>query len=202
MDVSFIEANGEKWYPGMELHGEGIFISTVDGLLPKLNGKRAEEWYKAYSLQYNYDSTLFRYGNQKVEVHPLFVYLHTLSHSIIRSLSIDSGYSSSAIHERIYLDTKGKKPRGGVIIYATQPGSDGTSGGLISQVDSFQHIYDSAIDSLQSCSNDPLCIQDQFGADGTRVNGSSCYGCTLISETACTHRNLWLDRGLILENIP
>ena len=202
VDVSFTSKTGEKWYPGMELHGEGIFISTADGLLLGLKGNRAQEWDRAHSSPANYDSTLFRDEKHRVEFHPHFVHLHTLSHSIIRSLSVDSGYSSSALRERVYLNIDGKNARGGFLIYATQPGSDGTSGGLISLVDSFQHIYDSAMDSLLSCSNDPLCIEDHFSADGTRVNGSSCYGCTLISETSCEHRNLWLDRGLVLENIP
>ena len=202
VDVSFTGSAGEKWYPGMELHGEGIFISTVNGLLPELNGDRAREWTRAHSSPANYDSTLFRDEQHRVELHPLFVYLHTISHSIIRSLSVDSGYSSSALRERVYLNIDGKTPKGGFLIYATQPGSDGTSGGLISLVDSFQHIYDSAMDSLISCSNDPLCIEDHFSANGTRVNGSSCYGCTLISETSCEHRNMWLDRGLVRENMP
>jgi hypothetical protein len=202
VDVSFSTDRGEQWYPGMELYGEGIFISTVDGSLPALNGNRAEEWTRAYSLPANYDSALFRDEKHRVELHPLFVHLHTLSHAIIRSLSVDSGYSSSSLRERVYLNIDGKNPRGGFLVYATQPGSDGTSGGLISLVDSFQHVYDSAIDSLRSCSNDPLCIEDHFSADGTRFNGSSCYGCTLISETSCEHRNMWLDRGLILENLP
>lgn len=199
VDISFVRDNKEKWYPGMELHGEGIFISTKDGLLPALNGGRSKEWERAFSSHTNYDSNLFRDDKYRDELHPLFVYLHTLSHSIIRSLSVDSGYSSSALRERVYFDINGPKPRGGFLIYATQPGSDGTSGGLISLASSFQHIYDVAINSILSCSNDPLCIDDYFSADGLKVNGSSCYGCTLISETSCEHRNLWLDRGVVLE---
>ncbi len=202
VDVSFIDEGGQKWYPGMELHGEGIFISTVDGMLTGLNGKKANEWNKAYPSSSHYDSVLFRDENHRVELNPLFVYLHTLSHSIIRSLSVDSGYSSSALRERVYLNFHEKKPIGGILIYATQPGGDGTSGGLISLVDSFQHVYDSAIHSLQFCSNDPLCLEDSSVANAKRVNGSSCYGCTLVSETSCEHRNMWLDRGIILEDLP
>lgn len=200
--VSFTDRKGQKWYPGVEWHGEGIFISTHSGSFPELKGERAREWWHAYSsTSRNYDASLFRDDYHRVENHPLFVYLHTLSHAIIRSLSVDSGYSSSALRERVYLNTDGKELLGGILIYATQPGSEGTSGGLISLVNSFQHIYDSAINSLRSCSNDPLCIEEKFYPDGTRVNGSSCYGCTLISETSCEHRNIWLDRGLVLESL-
>ncbi|MEM0133678.1 MAG: DUF1998 domain-containing protein [Thermoplasmatales archaeon] len=200
VDVSFVNDNKEKWYPGMELHGEGIFISTEDGVLPNLKGDRIKEWKNAYESPTKYDPNLFRDDKYRDELHPFFVYFHTLSHLIIRSISANSGYSSSALRERIYLDINGPKPRGGFLIYATQPGSDGTSGGLISLVNSFQQIYDTATNSALSCSNDPLCIEDYFSADGLRVNGSCCYGCTLISETSCEHRNLWLDRGLVLED--
>ena len=202
VNVSFVKDNNERWYPGMELHGEGLFISTQDGVLPNLKGGRIKAWKSAYDSPTKYDSSLFRDDKYRDVLHPLFVYLHTLSHLIIRSVSANSGYSSSALRERIYLDIDGSKPRGGFIIYATQPGSDGTSGGLISLVNSFQQIYNTAINSVLFCSNDPLCIEDYFSADGLKVNGSSCYGCTLISETSCEHRNLWLDRGLVLEDMP
>lgn len=201
VDISFTDEIGKKWYPGIKLYGEGIFISTDNGLFPKLRGERAQEWNSAYSFPEKYQSILFRDENDRVELHPLFVYLHTLSHSIIRTISVDSGYSSTALRERVYLNNKGEKTYGGFLIYATQPGGDGTSGGLISLANSFQHIYDSSIGSLKSCSNDPLCIEDYFSANGTKVNGASCYCCTLISETSCEHRNMWLDRGLILENL-
>lgn len=201
VNVSFVKENKDRWYPGMELYGEGIFVSTDNGYLPQLVGKRAMEWEKAYTSSENSKSGLFRDEKYRDELNPLFVYLHSLSHSIIRSLSVESGYSSSSLRERIYLDVDSGPPRGGFIIYATQPGSDGTSGGLISLVHSFQYIYNMALDSLMTCSNDPLCIEDHFTANGLKANGSACYGCTLISENSCEHRNLWLDRGLILENI-
>ena len=200
VDVSFTDQNDNRWYPGMELRGEGLFISLRDGKIPALNGNRYNEWNNAFLSQIEYDTFLFRDKNFRDELHPDFVYFHTIAHSVMRYLSIDSGYSSTALRERIYIDPSGSEPRGGFLIYATQPGSDGTSGGLISMADSFQYIYNSAIHSIESCSNDPLCIEDRFIADGTKVNGSSCYACSLISETSCEHRNMWLDRGLVLED--
>ena len=197
--VSF-ERKGYNWYPGIELKGEGIFISTPNGYLPEPHGHRAGEWYRAYESPDKYNSAFFRDESHRIELHPLFVYLHTLSHSVIRSVSMVSGYSSTALRERVYLNVDAETPRGGFLIYATQPGNDGTSGGLISLADSFDKIYHSAINSLKHCSNDPLCIEDRFSANGNKTSGSSCYGCTLISETSCEHRNMWLDRGLVLDN--
>ena len=36
------------------------------------------------------------------ESHPMFVWWHTLAHHLIRTIQQDTGYSSSAITERIY----------------------------------------------------------------------------------------------------
>ena len=201
VDVSFTDNQKKKWYPGVILYGEGIFITFDEGILEMTLGETFKKWNKAFKQGKCYDKALFRDENYRDELHPYFVYLHTLSHAIIRSLSVDSGYSSSALRERIYLDCNSKSPKGGFLIYATQSGNDGTSGGLTALVSSIQKIYDRAVESLVTCSNDPICIEDSFVANNKRVNGSSCYGCTLISETSCEHRNLWLDRGIILEDI-
>ena len=86
------------------------------------------------------------------------------------------------------------------IFYATQPGSEGTLGGLIALVPSFQHIINAALEQLQTCSGDPLCRDQKF--DVGAYNGAACYGCLLLSETSCEHRNMWLDRNVMLENQP
>ena len=86
------------------------------------------------------------------------------------------------------------------MLYATQLGSEGTLGGLVALVPYFQGILDAAIENIQSCSADPLCLEHRFRPGN--YNGAACYGCLLLSETSCEHRNMWLDRNVFLENIP
>jgi len=187
MSVSF-DRGGRTWYPGVELFGEGIFIDVVDR--PTIvAGSRARAWQSLHAATPNPDPVQ----------HPVHVWWHSLSHRILTTLSVDSGYSSTAIRERVYLtfDDEGRA-RGGVLLYAVQPGGDGTLGGLISLADSFDRILDGALEDVATCSNDPLCAESpSAGADG-----AACYSCLLVSETSCEHRNRGLDRLLLVENLP
>jgi hypothetical protein len=117
----------------------------------------------------------------------------------LTALSVDSGYSSTAIRERTYLtfDSNGNSV-GGILLYTVQPGGDGTLGGLMSLVPSFSNILDDALRDTGTCSNDPLCAE----APGAGSDGAACYSCLLVSETSCEHRNRGLDRLLLLENLP
>src|SRR5205823_4694502 len=127
--------------------------------------------------------------------HPVHVWWHSLSHRLLRTLSIDSGYSSAAIRERTYLSSN-SDPRGGLLLFTVQPGGDGTLGGLIALADRFGEILTSSLVDIEDCSNDPLC----FEAPQVGAQGAACYSCLLASETSCEHRNLALDRLLLLDN--
>jgi hypothetical protein len=202
VDVSFQDRLGQKWYPGTEFLGEGIFIRFDNnegwGFNPK--GRSATVWQNNLQNRQTYNEHLFRDSQIRTELQPLFVWWHTLSHLLIRSIAEESGYSSASIRERIYFENDGQKMRGGVLLYATQPGSEGTLGGLIALVPNFQHIMNMAFDQLRTCSGDPLCIEHRFEQE--QYNGAACYSCLLLSETSCEHRNMWLDRNIMLENMP
>lgn len=200
--VDFLEG-GERWFPGVEYLGEGLFICLDDDEawhFP-LGGPAAANWERTHQNPVGYTRAVFR-SDEPDELHPVFVWWHTLSHLLLRSVSIDAGYSSSSIRERIFVqfDPRTGRARGGVILYATQPGSDGTLGGLIALAPHFQAILDRAMEMARSCSNDPLCSEQHF--EPGQYNGPACYGCQLVSETSCEHRNLWLDRELLNQNLP
>jgi uncharacterized protein DUF1998 len=199
VSVAFEDRDRQTWYPGVQFLGEGLFImcDEEEGWHPSLPPHVATPWQQAQT-SVSYPAYLFRTPTRRDELHPVFVWWHTLAHALIRAISIDAGYSSAAIRERVYIeiDTAKQRARGGIILYATQPGSEGSLGGLIALAPSFEHILDRATEMLSSCSNDPLCIDAKF-ADG-RYSGAACYGCLLISETSCEHRNLWLDRHTLL----
>lgn len=180
-------ADGISWVPGVELFGEGIFID-IPGPPLALEQQRADYWTRAFQLA-PADETL----------HPIHVWWHTLSHRLIRALSVDSGYSSASIAERVFSsqDPDGVR-RGGALLFTVQPGGDGTLGGLIGLVPRFERVLAAALADLNTCSNNPLC--EDCVPDG--INGSACYSCLLASETSCECRNIHLDRMLLLENLP
>jgi hypothetical protein len=182
---------GNEWYPGVELFGEGIFVETV-GDAPPLSDGRYESWRGRWAEQEGEDD-----GQPPTQ--PGHVWWHTLSHRLIRALSVDSGYSSAAIRERVYSSPGGGSGRGGgVLLYTVQPGGDGTLGGLVALTDHFGSILESALRDVDTCSNDPLCAE----APDAGEDGAACYSCTHLSETSCEYRNRGLDRLLLAENRP
>jgi len=204
VDITYQDSWGNKWLPGVEVRGEGIFLMLDEnnGWHFEMKGDAFTRWYKTYiNNSQEYPGNLFRCENARDELHPVFVWWHTLAHMINRVISIDSGYSAAAIRERIYIEIDDLgRARGGIFLYTVQPGSDGTLGGLISLVPHFENIILRAVENIENCSNDPVCIETAF-APG-RSTGAACYACSLISETSCEHRNLWLDRRMLVENIP
>ncbi|WP_147945487.1 DUF1998 domain-containing protein [Microbispora sp. CSR-4] len=177
------------WYPGVELFGEGIFLDLGDTHLT-LEGSRLHSW-EALHAQADDPDDLTK--------HPVHVWWHSLAHRLLWALSVDSGYSSAAIRERVYLNVdSGQATGGGVLLYTVQPGGDGTMGGMISLVDRFDRVLRRALGDVDTCSNDPLCEE----AIGSGAEGAACFSCLLASETSCEHRNHGLDRLLLAENLP
>jgi hypothetical protein len=127
-------------------------------------------------------------------LNPLFVWWHSLSHKFLSWLAIDSGYSAASIRERVYCNGT----EGGILLYTSQPGGDGSLGGLIGLTDRLQKILKDAYLSADFCSNDPFCDDIQVTKGG--YAGAACYACLFLPETSCEHRNMWLDRRLLQEN--
>lgn len=197
--------DGRDWYPGVELFGEGIFIDLDEENHPgnqvNLAGNSARTWLDAWQNPQNYVRVL-QSPEDRNQLHPLFVWWHTLAHRMINALSIDSGYSSAAVRERVFIDINSVtgEANGGILLYTVQPGGDGTLGGLIALVPGFERVLRVALHNLDACSNDPLCGEEQFGPG--KYNGAACYACSLVSETSCEHRNMRLDRNLLVDNLP
>ena len=180
------------------MFGEGIFVMLdSEGPHPSLTGDSVAAWEKVLQSHDLYPESLFRFQRRYLELNPVFVWWHTLSHLLIRAISLDSGYSGTSIRERVYLDINHALTRGGIILYTVQQGADGTLGGMLSLVPKFDSLLKLAAEQMHSCSNDPLCFEQKVKAGS--YAGSSCYACLLLSETSCEHRNMCLDRKLLME---
>jgi hypothetical protein len=198
----------ENWFPGVRYTGEGIFIrldepDVLESILQ--NNPVADKWNAIHHNEKQSPSLskfLFRDSeNSRDEIHPGFVWWHTFAHLLIRIISDECGYSSASIRERIYFKIdSNNKINGGILLYAAQPGAEGTSGGLISLVEHFDSFINKALEHVSTCSADPLC-QDT-SVDDQKINGACCYGCLMNSETSCEHRNMWLDRNVLSKSLP
>jgi len=186
----------EKWLPGVEQYGEGIYID----LNPNIMGQK--NWYPSGTSATIWDKTITSTPNTNDLVlwNALSVWWHTFSHRLINAMAIHSGYNSSSIRERLYLTkTSEGDLRGGILLYTTQPGGDGTLGGLTSLVPEFENILSLALDNIDRCSNDPLCEHAEI--DKVSKLGAACYSCEMVSETSCEHFNGYLHRGLLLDEV-
>lgn len=201
VDISYREA-GNTWFPGVKFVGEGLFVcmDAGDGWSGCVNGAHAKAWSEGAGDAGSYSDFVFRDADFRDELNPGFVWWHTLSHLLIRAIGEEAGYSPASIRERVYFESDGGRCRGGILLYATQPGNEGTLGGLIGLVPHMQKILRAALDKAASCSGDPLCGDAKFRKGG--YNGASCYACLMTSETSCEHQNMWLDRHVLTENMP
>ena len=106
VDLSFFDGQ-RQWYPGVELFGEGIFLDFASSVsseqpLSEMRGSATTNWFDAWISPSNVHQQTMPYAIH--ELHPVFVWWHTLSHRLINSLAIDSGYSSASIRERVFVD--------------------------------------------------------------------------------------------------
>lgn len=178
---------GDMWYPAYVGVGEGIFITSDLNPLEELNLQDIAKIWED-------NMPKFRLIKREGIKNPLFVWWHTLAHAIIKSLSISSGYASTSLHERVYVDNE--KGLGGILIYNTSPGDDSGMGGLVDTVKSFNIVLKNAMNSLLFCSNDPLCSYEKLEDNG--IVGAACHNCLLISETSCEVQNVLLDRHFFI----
>jgi hypothetical protein len=190
-----------SWLPAIEVRGEGIFLSLNEERLTRWEANpivsaRAEQSHRDYRNDWKN-----RYGSESEPTRTVtsrYMLCHTLSHALMRQLTLECGYSSASLQERIYADT-GDSLMAGILIYTATADSDGTLGGLQRQgrSDRLPGIIWRALRSIEWCSSDPLCISDMMSAQST-FSHSACHACVLAPETSCETHNSFLDRALLL----
>ena len=123
-----------------------------------------------------------------------YVLMHTFAHLLIKQMSMSSGYSSSAIRERIYFGDK----MSGILLYTGSADKEGSLGGLVElgNINRLNPIMKDAFQEALLCTNDPECLYN--APAGNNSNGAACHSCCMISETACENGNRMLDRGLVV----
>jgi hypothetical protein len=199
--VAKISLNHTSWLPAVENRGEGIFI--------QLQLDRVQEWeaqeivvQRVALIRQAYEQAWRdrdRPGVPPKEITPRLLLVHSLSHALIRQLSLSCGYSSASLRERLYVDTKQQWEMAGLLIFTSSPDADGTLGGLARQGETRNiiRIFEDSLTSMTWCSSDPLCIEG-IHSISEPANGSACHSCLLAAETSCEEFNAFLDRALLV----
>ncbi len=205
--ISPLSKSSPDWLPAAEIRGEGIFLrfrsETIDRWI-KGNPKLVE---RTFILEVRSRQMAEECGySRDYTITPRLLLVHSFSHALIRQISVESGYSSSALRERLYISEADherpamKRPvMNGVLIYTGSPDSEGSLGGLVRLADPqfLGPIIQKTLDNARWCGSDPVCLETDPNQSGERISGSACHCCLLLPETACEKFNRELDRAVL-----
>ena len=200
-EVARLSKKELDWLPAIEVRGEGIFLA--------LEGKRLKKWENRRDVKERVSECELRYVADWKErygadseppqaITPRYMLCHTLAHALMRQLTLDCGYASASLQERIYSGDEDDQ-MAGLLIYTATPDADGTLGGLERQgkASRIGITLMRAIKAIEWCSSDPLCITNIMGAMNS-FSHSVCHACCLAPETSCETFNRFLDRALLI----
>lgn len=192
------------WLPASEVRGEGIFIRLNEEALQTWESQSAvrqleREFFIAHKAWRS-----MRKQNPPEAGFPgiRFVLLHSLSHALMRQISLECGYTAASVRERLYCRgvSQERGPMAGILIYTAASDSEGTLGGLVQlgQPITLGRQIQNAMESMRICGSDPLCAEHSPVADGRAVHGACCHACLFAPETSCEKGNRFLDRSALV----
>lgn len=202
-NVAPLSKGHRNWLPAAEIRGEGLFLrfrtEAIDAWLaanPAVNARVA-------ILESRSAAIATARGYQRdYAITARLLLVHSFAHALIRTISIDCGYSSSALRERLYVSEPAgsRRAMNGVLVYTGSPDSEGSLGGLVRLADprQIERIVMRALRAARWCGSDPVCLEMDPAQSGDRVSGAACHCCLLVPETACEKFNRELDRTMLV----
>ena len=196
-----IPTKKQDWLPCAVKKGEGIFIVFNNDFINNcLKNNEIRQRLDDMIINHQEWESISKWPST-VDIDRQFILLHSISHLLIKELSLESGYNEASISERIY----SSKEMHGLLIYTTSTG-DGSFGGLVRQSKNLLTILEKALKHKSICSRDPICINENPKTMkekrlplNLRQNGSACFGCMLVPETSCENFNKMLDRKILVD---
>jgi Domain of unknown function (DUF1998) len=189
---------GATWLPAYVVLGEGLYIEFDEAAVarweesPRVSARAAK-------IADRFERVRSERGWHVRDVSARLVLVHTFAHIFMNELSFESGYSSAAIRERLYVSRE--TPMAGMLIYTAAGDAEGTMGGLVrlGHPGWLEPAVASALARAGWCSSDPVCMElGEAGQGPDSCNMAACHGCALVPETACEEYNKFLDRGLLV----
>jgi len=187
------EKDGFRFFhPPGNLDEYQILINSVEteGIIFKLNQEQLAKWLRNNeavgiidnkNLKEWFLKIAFLHGT--IEDNKVLIFLHTLSHSLIKTAPFFCGVDSNTIRE-ILLP--------GIPAFLLYNTTNSTLGSMKTMFDTkIDRWIDYAYNEIQSCIHDPVCNEDPHGA--------ACAGCILLSEISCSEFNANLDRRIPME---
>lgn len=204
IDPAPISRRSPTWVPADEVRGEGIFI--------EFNQARIDEWLAQPAIHAR-GRDFFDSHQKWREVRGIeppqegfpgmrYVLIHTFTHTLMRQLALECGYTAASIRERLYVrppEAEGG-PMAGALIYTAAADSEGTLGGLVSlgQPASLERHISQALEAARLCASDPLCAERPPSQNGQTLHAAACHACLFAPETSCERGNKYLDRSTLV----
>jgi hypothetical protein len=192
----------QTWLPAAEIFGEGLLMCLDETEVHRWE-TREEVIDREKRLKLGFE---MEFPDPKVR--PMFpgarfYLLHSLSHLLMSSISLECGYSAAALSERIYCaPADDPMPMAAILIMTGTSGAEGTLGGLVEQGRRLAPHLKRAWDMGNLCSNDPVCAQHlPDDLSGRYLEGAACHGCLFVAEPACERFNRYLDRALVVPTL-
>ena len=198
--------NRPSWVPAVEVRGEGVFIEFDEAAIREWLGRAAVQQLEDKFLNAH---MAWRTQRQQLPADQGFpgmraILLHSISHALMRQISISCGYSAASLRERIYArDEQGDDgAMAGILIYTSAPDSEGTLGGLVraGHPDQLSQHFAFAMEEATFCGSDPLCAEHEPNEDSS-LHGAACHSCLLAPETSCEYGNRYLDRSVLVRTL-
>jgi hypothetical protein len=194
------------WVPASEVRGEGVFLQFSEDAVSR--------WCREAQVRETQFLQAHRLWRQVRHIPDLdvgfpgirYVLIHSFAHALMRELSLEAGYTSASIRERVYAAERDRDtpPMAGVLIYTAAPDSEGTLGGLVSlgEPQKLGRIIATTLEELALCASDPLCAEHEPARDGVAsLHGAACHACLFAPETACERGNKYLDRWPLTQTL-
>jgi hypothetical protein len=193
-----------RWVPASDVRGEGIFVQFAEPAVQKWakrNKGLEAEFFEAHKRWRGVRNLEPEAGFPGLR----FVLLHSFAHALIRQLSLECGYTTASLRERIFSRNPGedREPMAGVLIYTAASDSEGTLGGLVSlgEPKSLGRHLDQALEAIRLCASDPLCSEHHPYRDSLTLHGAACHACLFAPETSCERGNKYLDRSVLVATV-
>ena len=192
-----------EWVPAAEVRGEGLFLQLVES--------EVADWVQRCGPLNSQFTLAHRRWREQRNLDPAlgypelrYVLLHSFSHALLRQFSLECGYASASLQERIYsAPPESGEAMAGILIYTAAPDSEGTLGGLVSlgEPGTLERHLDQAFESLEVCASDPLCAETQPEQVFLALHGAACHNCLFLPETSCERGNRYLDRSALVATL-
>lgn len=197
--LASLSKSSKNWLPAAEIRGEGVFVRFRTDAIDTWAGKNPTVLARAAALNDRHHQIAAERGYEPdYDITPRLLLVHSFSHALLRQISFDCGYSSSALRERLYIaePSDDADAMNGVLIYTGSPDSEGSLGGLVrlASPELLGPILVRALSNAGWCGSDPVCRETDPEQAGDRLSGAACHSCLLLPETACEKFNRELDR--------